>query len=440
MKPYPHDHAPFEASRAWPLHGKLHDILSLYMRKHPRDKRPVKKMLKAIGNPENAFKTVIVSGTNGKGSVAAMLLSILRNAGLTAGSFTSPHIDYIGERVLVNGEMISEDDIARIFAEMKPKLRKSWTISFFEALMGVALKYFKERAADYAVLEVGIGGKLDATNNVDPVVSVVVSVDLDHTNILGNTVEKIADDKAHILRDNGVLVTMERKPNVIRVFERHAKKHHARLLRVGIDASVEPIGVSDARNTYRIRTSRGVYAARLRLLGEHQGQNAAVAVLAAEALNDPRITKSAIERGLAEAFIPARLEAVRKKPLVLMDAAHNPAAMGSLVRALALFKYDRLILVTGMMADKDIASTMKLIAPHCEVVIATKSRAPRAAEAEFVAKQAKKWCAHVETIPDVTQAKRRALCIAKPNDCILVAGSIYVLSEVRGVDDLRLGQ
>ena len=393
-------------------------------------------LLEATGNPQKQFKSILVGGTNGKGSITAMLSSILKEAGFKTGSYYSPHVDFFGERIQVNGENISDEDVERIYDLLRPLIKKSGDISFFEAVTAIAFHKFAEEMVDFAVLEVGMGGRLDATNAADATVSVVATVDLEHTQMLGDTLEKIAWEKAGILRNKTALITAETKPDVLTVLQKACAEKRTNILIVGKDAKLDKVKCTDTENSWKITTRNGIYNAKLRLLGEHQGKNAACAVLAAEALKEPAIGKAEIEKGLANAFLPGRLEVVSRKPLVIMDAAHNPAALAILTKALKLFKYEKMIWVTGMMADKDIPENVKAIAPLATKIIVNKPKVGRAAEPEIIAEEAKKYCKDVEFIPDVVKSKQKALSVAGENDLVLFAGSIYMLGEAREKNDV----
>ena len=284
----------------------------------------MRSLLEATGNPQKQLKPILVGGTNGKGSITAMVASILKEAGFKTGAYFSPHVDFFGERIQVDGEMIQDDDVERIYGMLEPRIKEIGDISFFEAVTAIAFHKFAEEMVDYAVLEVGMGGRLDATNAADAIVSVVATVDLEHTQMLGDSVEKIAQEKAGILRPKGALVTMEEKPEALAVFRKACADKKAEFLVVGKDAFAKKISCTDMENKWRISTRRSAYEASLKLLGEHQGRNAACAILAAEALKENAIGKSEIERGLAKAFLPARLEVISRKPLEIMDAAHKP--------------------------------------------------------------------------------------------------------------------
>jgi len=417
-----------------------YDELLALPKKREWDLGDVKRLLEATGNPQKQFKSVIVAGTNGKGSITAMISSILSAAGLKVGSYYSPHVDEFGERIQVDGEKISDADLERIYSMLEPFIEEQGSLSFFEVVTAIAFHHFAEQMVDYAILEAGMGGRLDAVNAADPLVSVVATVDLEHTDVLGTTLGAIAGEKVAVLRKGGVLVTMEEKPEALDVFRKACATSKAELLRVGINTSVERVACTDKENKCRIKARRNTYSANLRLLGEHQGKNAAAAILAVEALKEPAVSKEAVEKGLAKAFIPARLEVVQRSPSVVMDAAHNPAAMRVLAKSLKLFKYEKLILVIGMMADKDIPATVKEIAPSCTKIICNKPSVPRAADAEVVAAEARKHCKDVEIIRNVKASMEKALSIAGENDLVLLAGSIYMVSEARGKNTMRLDQ
>lgn len=418
----------------------LDEVLALPRKMCPGDLGPMGRLVREAGNPQNRFKAVVVGGTNGKGSITAMVSSILASSGFRTGAYYSPHVDCIGERIRVGGENIPEEDISRIFAErVKPVIAGGLEVSFFEAMTAIAFHYFAEQEVDYAVLEVGLGGRFDATNVAEPRVSVVATVDLEHTEILGGSIARIAAEKAEILRKGGTLVTNEDKDEAIAVFVKACAEKGAELLRVGRDARAEKLACDDRENVWRIRSRHGEYVARLKLLGEHQAGNAAAAVLAAEALREPRITRESIERGLCGAFLPARVEVVSRNPLVVMDGAHNPAAMRALARALRLFPHKRAVLAIGMMADKDIAGSLAEIAPLCFKIIVNRPALERAAEPEAVAAEARRHCADVEIVRDVKESVLKAKSLAREGDLVLVAGSIYMLSEARGSGQV-LGQ
>ena len=395
-----------------------------------------RRLLRSLGNPERRLRTIVVGGTNGKGSTTAMTASVLAEAGYKTGSYFSPHMDDYRERIRINGRPISRERLVRLFELLRPHIAPE--DSFFEITTAIALKYFADEKVDFAVLEVGMGGRLDATNVTEPEVVVITNVELEHIQMLGDTVEKIAREKVGIMRRGAVLVTSDTKPEVLRVFQKACRKMGGRLVRVGKDVVVRSVATDSSRNEFEIRAGK-TYRVRLSLLGKHQGTNAAMAIAAVEHLG-VRIPESAIVLGLRKATIAGRLEVMRRKPLVVMDAAHNPAAMKTLARALRLFKHERLILVMGMMADKDVAGTLKEIMPHVDMAIFNRPRVPRAADPRELAEMAKGYSARVEIIEDVKESVRKALALADSHDMVLVTGSIYMLSEARGRNRLLVAQ
>lgn len=400
--------------------------------------REITALLKLLGNPEKSLEFIHVAGTNGKGSVTSMVSSILAEAGYKVGSYYSPHVDSYCERIQLNGKLISPQRVLELFQEILPAREKVPEASFFEITTAMALKFFEEEAVDYVVLEAGLGGRLDATNACDSLVSVITNVDLEHMSVLGDTVESIAREKAEIIKPNSSFVTGETKKEAWHVFEEKCKREHARLLRLGKDFYAKKVSCTCEENIWAI-TAGTQYEARLRLLGEHQGTNAGLSVAAVESLEE-RISTRAMEDGLAKAFIPARLEVWEKNPLILMDAAHNPAAMRALAKSLCMFSYDKLILVTGVMGDKDIPGIMREIAPKASAVVANQPKVARAADAGVLAREAKEYCENVLAVSDVRESFNLAKELAGANDLVLLTGSIYMLSEARGRNEFPIDQ
>jgi len=401
-------------------------------------------LLKLMGNPERNFKTVHVGGTNGKGSTAEMIGSALTGAGFKTGSYFSPHIDDFRERIRINGKRIGKDDAARLFDEVYSLARSQKKIfSFFEIVTAMALRHFSDERVDYAVLEVGMGGRWDATNACDSKVSVITNVDLEHTEWLGNSIRKIAFEKSGIIKDGASVITAETKNEALAEIEKKCKKMGAKLARVGKEIKIETLGCTDRKNKYRITTREKEYVVDLSLLGARQGLNAACAVGALEALGskfDADVSARAIERGISRAWLPCRLEVLGRNPLVIMDSAHNPSAMRYLRESLGLFEFEKMILVVGMMKDKDIAGVMREIAPSAAIVVINKPKVERAAEPTILAHEAKKYAKNVYIVPDVKKSIELARSLVSGRDLILTTGSIYMLAEARGKNKMRISQ
>lgn len=391
------------------------------------------ELLRLLGNPQENFKSVHVAGTNGKGSVTAMVSSMLQEAGFRTGMYISPHLDDFRERMQVDGEFISKDELFSILERVKPLIsrveRKASHPTFFEVTTAIAFKYFSERKVDYAVVEVGLGGRLDATNVITPEVSVITNIGFEHTDILGKTIGSIAYEKAGIIKEGIPVVTAERKREALEVFEKICRERNSKLIILGRDTSLKKLRCDLNGCLFDLKTQvRSYRKLKVPLLGEHQIENAALSILAAEQLG---IGERHIRSGLLKVKWPGRLEIIQRKPLLVMDSAHNPPAMRILRNSLKLFKYDKLILVVGVMKDKAIGDIIREIVPPADYVIINKPNLERAAEPEVIGNEAKGYEKPIKVVRDVKASVRYAKSIAGRNDMILVAGSIYMLSEAR---------
>ena len=318
----------------------------------------IERLMKALGDPQLRFQSIHVAGTNGKGSTCAMIASILKEAGHKVGLYTSPHLFDYPERIKINGNDISRRDFERGLAKIR-KISRAWPEqpTVFEVLTALAFWYFAEKKIDYAVVEVGMGGRLDATNVITPLVSVITNIDLEHKAVLGNTLAKIAIEKGGIIKPRVPVITGEEKPEVLPVLRHQAEKKGSVLIQVN---------------------SRGA-GLRSGLIGEHQKINAACA-LAAVRLAGIKASKAAILRGLVKTKWPARFQVVAKKPLTIIDGAHNPAGMATLVATLrSAYPGHKFTFIIGAQGDKDAAGMLRLIGPLAKKVIITRSSHRQAA-------------------------------------------------------------
>lgn len=391
-----------------------------------------------FGDPQNSFRSIHIAGTNGKGSTTAIASSILRAAGLKVGSYLSPYVHDLRERVLVNGEMISKDDFAELMGEIIPHLEAVAASDLgqpteFEAKTLLAFLHFARKGVDIACVEVGMGGRFDATNVLDPLVSVITNVSLDHTERLGDTVEKIAFEKAGIIKPGRPVVTAAEEP-ALGVIQEAAAERGCPLWRVregstsdkGDDDIVWEAADSLLSITARKRTYKGL---RLGLKGSFQYPNAACAVAAVEFVDG--VSEEAIHQGLAEAYIPGRLEVLRRNPTLVIDGAHNPAAAACLAEAIRQeFKYERLILVVGMLSTHSAEGFLSHVAPLAERIIATAPDWPLARPAEELAKEARAFLANVSVVSTVRAAVDAAIAEARTEDLVLVTGSFYTIGEL----------
>lgn len=412
------------------------DILSyLYgLQKHgikPGLKR-IKELLEALGDPQARFPSIHIAGTNGKGSTSAMLASVLENSGLKAGLYTSPHLVRFNERIRISGKEISNKDISRLTAVVKEAAAKTSSAdktTFFEFTTALAFFYFMEKKVDIAILETGMGGRLDATNTVAPLMSIITNIGMDHTDYLGDTIEKIAYEKAGIIKKNTPVITASENTDALGVINDIADKKNAPLYVFKKDFKASP--QKDGFNYKGLHTSlRGL---KTNLAGRHQFNNASCALAALEILRDNgfNISDKAIRQGLNEVEWPGRIEVVNKKPLLILDSAHNPEGAATLSQALKGFKYKKLTLVLGIMADKDIDGIIKRLAPLADRVIVTRPKTDRAASLELLSERLKKYPCEVTAEKDLKKACRMALLEAGRLDAVCVTGSIFTVGEAK---------
>ena len=366
---------------------------------------------KILHDPQFSYRTIHVTGTNGKGSVTAICGSILKEAGYRVGTYTSPHLQTVRERIRINGEFISEDDFARtlsIVKEAADKLKdERMTITYFEFMTAMSFLYFKEKKCDFAVIEVGMGGRLDATNVLKPDVAVITNVDVEHSKYLGNTKEKIVYEKAGIIKERITVVTSEEDAKI-----------RERILQMCNRKKASLIFVSEA------------YEGAMPLAGEHQKKNAATAIAAVKSIKNVEISRADVEKGVAKTQWPGRLEAMQENPLVIVDASHNPAGMettADYVRSLGR----ELILVLGISKDKNAEKITEAISPLAKRVIITSAK-HRGYDCETLLEITKPHNKNAEIVADVKAAVKRAVELAK-EEAVLVTGSLFVAGEARNV-------
>lgn len=401
----------------------------------------VGKLLEALGNPQDGFMSIVVGGTSGKGSTVAMLSSILSEAGYRTGRFTSPHLSTLTERIAIDGKETTVEELGgtidRIRAAIDGMAGEDGFEhpTFFEVLTAAALLFFREREVDFAVLEVGLGGRLDATNAFPHILSVITNVSLEHTKILGGTIAEIAREKGGIIAENGILVTCA-EGEAFDVLRRICGQRGCRLVDAGREVAIRQLGVHGTSQAFNARMGgRDFGELRLPLLGRHQLSNAACALGAISKLSAMGydISDEAVRKGLERTVWPGRMEIMQENPLVVLDSAKDPAAMRKLRDALGeCFGYGRLILVLGISSDKDIGAMAEAIMPEAHVVIATAHKAMgRAADPRLVADHARRLSKDCETVPDVKDAVRRAISLSGEGDMVLVAGSLFTVAEAR---------
>ncbi|MEE8573911.1 MAG: folylpolyglutamate synthase/dihydrofolate synthase family protein [Thermodesulfobacteriota bacterium] len=404
-------------------------------------------LLSLIDNPEREFPSILVAGTNGKGSVSSMIASILREAGYRTGLYTSPHLINFNERIRVDGEEISDEDVTTFVTLFLDKLDDTGLEpSFFEFTTAMAFEHFKRSKVDIAVLEVGMGGRLDSTNVVDPILSVITNISLDHQISLGDDIGRIAFEKAGIIREGGVVITgvePSKEGLAYQTINAHAGKLGAKLLCSGRDFSVYPKDECGAF-TYS-GSGDSIDIASLPLRGAHQVGNAALALRAAEFLasTDYTITEEHMKSGLKKVLWHGRCELIDGKPPYLLDCAHNPDSARVLSENLKLFDYKRLILVFGCMYDKDVGEMFIHLLPHVSKVIFTSVDNARSAKPGDLKRLALSIPdtddLKISILPTVKESLEDAAKGAKKGDLIIVAGSIFVVGEAKAFIEASSG-
>jgi dihydrofolate synthase/folylpolyglutamate synthase len=408
-------------------------------------------LLAALDNPERHFPSVLIAGTNGKGSTAATLASILQASGLRTGLYTSPHLIRINERIQIGGEQIGDDDFAlvhdlvdRTAERLVGEGELPWHPSFFEMLTAIAFEHFARRKVDIAVLEVGMGGRLDATNVVEPRVSVITDISLDHQKFLGNTVAEIAAQKAGIIRPGGVVVTLPQQPQANDVIGNTILELGARA--VNAVPFVPPVSPASAQyvaagnekspiSRYPLRVMGEQILVETPLIGRHQLRNIALAVAAAEELARQGfgVTAASIERGIRETHWPGRFQVAPAgggAPEYVFDVAHNPAGAWALRSTLSAGYGERpLTIIFGAMRDKAIGEMTEILFPLAERVIATRAENPRSAVPDEIREAASRTSTQIEEAADVAAALKLARTSALPDTVVVITGSIYIVGE-----------
>lgn len=409
------------------------------------------ELCRRLESPHERVKFVHVSGTNGKGSTTAMISAILTAAGYKTGSYYSPYVRDMLERVQIDGSMIDEDSFVRLIDIIKPHAAALGKTEMghpteFEVKTALALMYLAEQGVDFAVLEVGLGGRLDATNIVTPLVSVITNVTLDHADRLGNTIREIAWEKAGIVKRGGHLVTAAWDSDALDVIRGACEERGSLIWYIcpgGGNFSVVELGIGDdSPPCWDLPYASGLTVTgqdfryedlKVGMRGGFQFVNGAVAVAACEALRlkGASIPRAAVREGLISARMPGRLEVIREKPTLLLDGAHNLDGAKKLAEALEnWFDYDKLFLIMGMSTGHSIEDVVGTLAPMADTFYACAADNPRAVAAELVAEAASKYCEKVILADSVNDAVRRALDEAGENDLVCVSGSFYVVGEV----------
>ncbi len=412
---------------------------------NPRQKRifdlgRMEAFLDRLGNPHKASKTVHVAGTKGKGSTAALCDAALRAAGYNTGFYSSPHLHSFRERIRVNSQPVSEAEFSRLVEQLWPV--QEWigqntelgNVTLFEFMTGMAFQCFADHQSDFQVIEVGLGGRLDATNVVDPNVCVITPVSRDHTAILGDSIAEIAFEKAGIIKPGKPVVVAPQVPETRRVILETCRERSATPVQVGKDVTWKA-GVSSIEGQdLTVKSMSGEYQLRLPLLGKHQLDNAASAVAALESLmaQGHSIPADAIRRGFESVVWPCRMEVLGRDPLVIADGAHNDDSVNVLLDAVAGYlDYRRLFLVVGFSRDKSVSDMVARLAKAGPVVFASRSRHPRSTPPGQIVSLFRDSGVEAVEAGTTAEALAQAKQAAREDDLILVTGSLFVAAEAR---------
>ena len=394
------------------------------------------RMLHGLGDPQNGFRCVHIAGTNGKGSVAATLATLLQATGKRVGLYTSPHLVRFNERIVIDGQPIADADVVTAYQAVKAAGHTDREPTFFEFATAMALEAFARKRVDWAVIETGMGGRLDATNVILPEVSIITNISLEHRAYLGHTLAAIAAEKAGIIKPGVPVVTATRQPSALGVIQAVAAQHQAPLRRYGTDFRTRRSGPD--RFHFFGRQHRW-HDLELALSGPHQLTNAALALATCELLVplEPRLAdRSVLGPALKQTRWPGRLEIARRQPLVILDGAHNLAAARNLGRYLATALAGRRIhLVVGILDDKPYRAMLRALLPCCQRVYVTRPRIDRALAPERLAAVVREQMDAVRVHATVAEALAAALDTAAPDEVVCVAGSLYVVGEAKEVLD-----
>ncbi|WP_297517286.1 folylpolyglutamate synthase/dihydrofolate synthase family protein [uncultured Clostridium sp.] len=401
----------------------------------------VETMLSLLGNPEKNLKCIHIAGTNGKGSTTAMITSILKEEGYTIGMYTSPYLEEFEERIQINGVNIPKEKLAKLVTEIKEAIDEVVKRGFdnptqFEIITALMFLYFSREKTDFVVLEVGLGGRLDATNVINPLISVIASISHDHMNILGNTITEIAGEKCGIIK-NSPVISYPQVEDAMKVVEDTCKLKKVELTKASLD-SIKSVKANKESNTQLIEfnlNNRDIIVEH-GLLGEHQVKNTLVALNVIDKFSKiiKPIKDDTIKAGISKTKWIGRMEVMRNEPLVVIDGAHNLDGIRSLKNSVkTYFNYKNIVLVLGILGDKEVEKMVSDISSISKTVILTEPHNDRAKNIDEMGECLENLDKPYEKILDYKDAYKRALEIANNDDLILICGSLYMIGDMRKV-------
>ena len=399
------------------------------------------KLLEYLGNPEKDLKLIHIAGTNGKGSTTSMITEILIGAGYKVGMYTSPFIEEFEERIQINRRNIPKETLANLIDEVKVAVDRVIEEGYnhpteFEIITVLMLLYFKKEKIDFGVIEVGLGGRLDSTNVIIPILQVITSISFDHTNLLGNTLEEIAGEKAGIIKKNIPTVIYPQEEEALKVIKNKCAAMESDLYTADKD-NMKFVKVVNEDKPYQLLKYKEEFNIFLPLLGEHQILNLSVAMKVIEVLNNRKIvniTTESIIKSIKNVTWKGRLEVLSNNPYVVIDGAHNIQGIKTLSRNIKkYFKYENLHLILGILADKDVEEMIKIITPIAKQVYAVTPNSIRAELADDLKNEIVKYNANCRAFDEYEEAYLEALKNAKENDIILASGSLYMIGDMRKI-------
>ncbi len=404
----------------------------------------MKALVRELGNPQNAFESVLIAGSKGKGSTAAILSSILRMENLKIGMYVSPHLIELRERIQVNGLQISQarfvETVARIEKALEGYAWRRDPPTYFDVLTAVAFCHFKDMKVHLAVLEVGLGGLYDSTNIVQEKIAGITPISLEHTDKLGKSISKIAVQKCGILKGREIVVVSPQPAEAMAVIEKTCHEREAECVRVGKEIKIFERDCTEDSQRFDLRSPFGnYYDLEIKLRGRHQLENAACAVGMAKALEKKTrwtISDEAVRQGIRDTSWPGRLEKVSGPMKIVLDGAHNPESVKRMLEGLKRhFRFSDLIVVLGVSKDKDIDGILDQILPEASCLIATQASNPRALPARDIAERVEFWPKEVLVETDPKKAFEKAKFLADAQDVVLVTGSLFLVGDIKKITD-----
>lgn len=402
----------------------------------------INTLLKEMDNPHKGLNYIHIAGTNGKGSISSYISNILIEAGYKVGLFTSPYLERFNERIQINGVDIPNEDLANNTKLVKEKTEKILSMGYrhpttFETITAIAFQYFKEENVDYIILEVGLGGRVDSTNVIEEsLASVITTIDMDHTHILGDTITDIAYEKAGIIKEKGLVISYPQKDEVLKVLEKESEDKNAEILLCNMD-NLKVKNISYKGGIFDFRYKNNLYEdLKINMLGEFQIYNAALALTTILELRHRGLIKAKddeVRKGLEKTKWKGRLEILKRDPLFIIDAAHNPQSAKSLSKALNIFKYNKLILGIAILEDKDVDHVIEYLVPLADKIVITEVNIPRKMNSEKLGERIKKYNNNYVIKKDIEEAIEKSIELADKDDLILFAGSIYLIGDVRKI-------